>query len=102
MTDADSVVGHLRIDAVVGRHPNTLVRSVADEVLLFQPLTNELIAADPTATRIWHALETPISLAELISTVASDFAVTPDVIASDVGAFVSDLVRRGALQVESG
>lgn len=61
-------------------------------------LADPPIVLEGTAAAIWAALDGHRTVAEVVATVAEEYAVPPDDIRGDVTAFVTDLAGRGLLR----
>jgi hypothetical protein len=73
-------------------------RQIGDDIILAPAGRDDFDQLSGTAAVAWGILETPVSLENLVSTLAEIYAVPAEEIAADVHALVSDLVERGAIQ----
>lgn len=78
--------------------PSIPWRRVGDEIILAPPGRDDFDRLSQTAAVVWSLLETPCSLEGLITTLAEMYSLPTEGIATDVGALVSDLLERGAIE----
>lgn len=86
---------------VVRIHPSTLHREVDGEAVLLQLDTGEYFGLDPVGTRIWQLMLDTGSVEGIVSAVASEFAVEPDVAAADLDVLLAELVARRLVEIET-
>lgn len=86
-----------RGSGTVGRSPSVLTRSGAFGVVVLGRHDDAPITLAGTGVAVWDALADPCSIHDLMSRLASTFAVDPARIRADVEPMVEDLVSRGIL-----
>ena len=77
--------------------PDVLARELAGEILVLDLRTSLYFGMTGTAARIWQLAEAGESRDGMIAALASEFDASPQTVAGDVDAFLSDLVARGLL-----
>jgi hypothetical protein len=84
-----------------------VARQIAGQWLLIplQPTGADLqkvyLLNEPSAA-IWRLLERPLTFPELVTELGAEFAAPDEVIETDAGEFVQDLVHRGFVSQERG
>jgi hypothetical protein len=76
-----------------------VARDFDDETVILDLRTSIYLTSNPTATAIWHVLETGATRSEIVGALLAEFEVTPERAAADVDEFVHDCIRRGYLSV---
>lgn len=84
--------------AVVSRCPAFLWR-VAPGFLVIASLDGLVYEASDAASAIWNAIECPISVGGLISTLSDAYVLPPDHIRDDVVRFLGELVAAGSVKI---
>lgn len=92
-TRTDEITGDTRISRV----GDWLSADTGDGAVMMSPSATQYIGLSATAGRIWELLETPRTLAELCTALASEYQVTAEEVRADVREFVAGLAERGAL-----
>jgi coenzyme PQQ synthesis protein D (PqqD) len=82
------------------RSPSVPWRTVGTEVLLASPGREDFDGLSGTSATVWHLLEAPRSLQELVELLADIYATSPEAIAGEVEQLVDELLRRGSIQQE--
>jgi len=77
------------------RKADVVARSVAGEDLLIpvHGCTNSVYTLNPTACRLWDALEKPHDENELTDLLVQRYSVARDIARADVQVFLQDLIR---------
>lgn len=83
-------------DLIVARSSDVIWR-VAPGFLVVATLDDEVHEAAGPAPEIWRAIERPISVGGLISSLAEAYALAPDQIRDDVITFLGELVAAGSV-----
>ena len=73
-------------------------RRVGEDVLVAPAGRDDFDQLSGTAAVVWRILEAPSSLADLVANLSEMYSVPTESIASEVGALVTDLTRRGAIE----
>lgn len=73
-------------------------RQVGEDILLAPAGRDDIDHLSGTAAVVWTLLKTPMSLADLVNSLAGLYSVPADGITTDVEALVADLTQRGAIQ----
>lgn len=73
-------------------------RRVGDDILLAPAGRDDFDHLSGTAAVLWNLLDTPSTLEVLVASLSELYSVPAESIASDVGAMVADLTRRGAIR----
>jgi hypothetical protein len=84
------------------RSPETLFRTVGDEVLLTRAGRHEVDLLSGSAAMTWLLLERTTTLTALLESLAGLYRVAVDDIEEDVGRLLSDLVVRGWVETVGG
>jgi hypothetical protein len=95
----------MRSETVVSRDPATLAAPVDDELVILNPVKGHYLCLDDVGRQIWELLETAQPVGTLCATLGDQYAGEPDVIATDVLAFLRELDEEGLVRVyadESG
>ena len=97
MLPLQSVIGHRRYT----RTPNLEAAKLDNSLVMLNLSRNNYVALDDVAARIWDLLESPRSRKELCELLKDEFEAPDGRIASDVGAFLDELLQEGLLSVEA-
>lgn len=81
---------------MIARRSDVLWRSIAG-YLVVATVDDAVHEATGPAPEIWRAIERPISIGELISSLAQEYAVAPEEIRHDVITFLDELVATGSV-----
>jgi coenzyme PQQ synthesis protein D (PqqD) len=79
------------------RAADVLWRRASGTVVLLSARGGDVFELGGTAVALWDMLALPVTLDEAASALAERFGVAVDVVASDIGTAVQDLVRRGVI-----
>ncbi|HKT86997.1 MAG TPA: PqqD family protein [Candidatus Sulfotelmatobacter sp.] len=88
------------------RSESVVARIVAGETLIV-PVRSKvgdlasIYSFNHTGTLIWKLLESPKTMAELVSSVSREYEVDPSIAEPDVIAFVDELKRVGLVEVSA-
>ena len=84
--------------AVVRRGNRALAEQVAGETVLLDAEGDVYLRLNPSGTRLWEALESPTTVAELASVLERQYGLEPDVALADTVAFVAEMSERGLIE----
>lgn len=84
------------------RSPDALYRRVGEEILLAKPELDDFDALSTTAAATWELLQNPRTLSDVVQLLAAAYAVSPQLISSEVEALLRDLLRRGWIEEADG
>lgn len=75
---------------------------VGDRVVLYHRDTGSGVVLNPTGSRIWDALTTPISANDIVERLAREHLATPrERIAADVHSYVASLKEQSLIDEQS-
>ena len=77
---------------VYKRNADILAASLDGELVMMSIQAGNYYSIGGVGTRVWELLEQPKSLEELVDAVVADYAVERDRCATDVAAFVDELL----------
>jgi len=89
----------LRPDSIVAAAADQLSSEVSGETVILGLRDGVYYGLDPVGTRVWRLLDRPRSVAELRDAVVSEYEVEPERCEADLLALLSDLARRGLVEV---
>ncbi len=78
---------------------NVTGATVEGDLILFDPEAGKYFATGEVGADIWAHLETPITIGELCSRMASDYEVVPETCRQDVVEFIGKLRASGLVEV---
>jgi hypothetical protein len=81
--------------------PDVLVRVVGDESVLLQVATETYFGLDAVGTRMWHALVGAASIQEARDALLAEYEVGADDLQRDLDAFITELIARQLIRLES-
>jgi len=82
-------------------NPQVILHEEFDDwVLLFLPLTGEVVGIDPVGLLIWKMLDGRRTAAEIASAIAAQCKDAPPTVLDDTLAFLTDLSRRMFVSTE--
>ena len=85
---------------IVKRQGDWLTVKVGNELVMMSAEKGNYIGLSEVGTRVWELIETPRDLDELCVQLESEFDVTPAVCRAEVGEFLSELVKHGAVALD--
>jgi hypothetical protein len=80
------------------RAPQVLGADVTDVHVLLSP-DLEYVGIDAVGRRIWDLIEQPVTWADLVATLVSEFDVDESACRRDTSAFIETMVGHGLVQV---
>jgi len=81
------------------RHPDVCAAELDGEICLFHPHTARYLALNSTGSAIWHLLEQPMDLPDLVRALQRDFEVDDGACRDHTLAFLDEAVACGMLQL---
>ncbi|HVJ93452.1 MAG TPA: PqqD family protein [Labilithrix sp.] len=75
----------------LARSPNALHRTIDGKAVILHAETGTYFSLNALGSRIWGLLENGATLSALCSALLEEFEVAPDVLRTDVSAFLSEL-----------
>jgi len=85
----------------VGRKGDWLAARVGDELVMMSAAKGNYLGLSEVGARVWELIETPSELDAICGQLAGEFEVAPDVCHAEVLAFVDDLVKHGAAELQA-
>lgn len=73
--------------------------SVAHEIVMMSVERGQYYNLNAVGTRIWHLLETPRNLAQIVTALAEIYDAPEDKIRAEAAAFLARLEREGLLEI---
>jgi hypothetical protein len=73
-------------------------RTIGQEVILAVPDESGFTHLSGTAFAVWHLLEVPRSLSELVGVLAESYGERRETVNADVRSLLDELVRRGLVE----
>ncbi len=86
-------------DTVIRRNEALLVAPVHDEIVMMDITSGHYFGLDPIGCDIWSHLESPRTLAELVSMLVDDYDADETRIAEDVRVLIKDMAEHGAVKL---
>lgn len=86
-------------DTLVAWHPEQVTAAVDDEVIVMGLIRGQYIGLDDIGSVLWRLLEQPQTVGHLCDQLGQRYRGVPDVIASDVTAFLEELRAIDLIQV---
>jgi hypothetical protein len=93
------MVERLSDDAVLCRNPQSLWRRTLDGVLVLGPDMSEPLEISAPGDHIWTLLETPMTIADLVTSLEAHFDVAAGTVRTDIEPMVIALQKCGAISV---
>ena len=85
-------------NVAVRPHPDVAAQRVQDEVVLVNLTTNAIYTLNRTGARAWELLEEGLSPGEIESTLAEEFGVSRDDVASELRDLLDELLAKDLVQ----
>lgn len=79
--------------------PRIAWREIDGEAVLVDPVRGRMLVLNDTGLYLWQALERPKDSRELAESLCTEFDVSADTAAHDVGAFLESLRERNLVEV---
>lgn len=81
------------------RKQQIMSAAVDDEIVMMSVEQGQYYNLNAMGTRIWHLLETPRGVVEIVTTLAEIYDAPEDRIRVEVDAFLAGLEREGLLEI---
>ena len=91
MVDMDT----LQSRPVRRRSENCLISETGGEIVMIDPEQGQYFGLDPIGTDIWHRLERPVLVADLVAELARDYHAPVEGVERDVLALLSHMAEHG-------
>lgn len=83
------------------RRPGIIVKSLEDEVLLIDEVTDSIFNLNQMGTAVWNLLNEPRTIEEIVVVLQAAFPdISPEIIKKDTNRLLERLVDKGLLQIE--
>ena len=73
-------------------------RTIEDEVVVYNPRTDDVSHLDAIGSIVWHHIADPVRIGELLDRLREHFEVDPEVLAADVAQLLAALNDKGLIQ----
>jgi len=83
---------------VLRRSDRALAEQVGGETVLLDAEGDVYLRLNPSGTRLWEALESPVTMRELASVLERHYRLEPEVALADTVAFVTAMSDRGLIE----
>jgi hypothetical protein len=87
--------------SVIERAPGTLSTPVQSDLVFLNPGRDNYVAIDAVGRAIWETLTEPMTIRAVVAQLQQDFDAEPDVIQTDLIAFVDQMQQEGLIRVAS-
>jgi hypothetical protein len=91
--------GRVPLDASVVATDRQLSTTLADEVIILGLDDSMYYGLSGTGARIWELLQTPRTIADIVTTIAGEFEVEPGRVEADLEVLLADLQARGLIAI---
>lgn len=89
-----------KADDKLSRNEDMLSTDLDQETVLMSVDAGAYYGMAGPARSIWEKLATPMTFSALVDQLVEEYAITPEVCASDLQNFLGDMEREGLLHVE--
>ncbi len=86
--------------ATVRKQGDWLAAKVGDELVMMSAEKGNYIGLSEVGARIWELIETPQEIDALCIRLQSEYDVTPEVCRAEVGTFLQELAKHGAIALD--
>jgi hypothetical protein len=88
-------------DETVFQRKNDLLSSRMDqETVMMHPESGKYFSLNPVATRVWEMLEIPLSLAEIVEILLSEFEVSYEQCQKETKEFLQTLIEKDIIEIK--
>jgi hypothetical protein len=81
------------------RSPKILFSQVDEEVVILNMYSNDYLALNPVASRIWQLLESPLTLSELCAQLMEEYEVDQAICEAETQELLENLVAKQLIEV---
>lgn len=85
---------------MIERKGDWLSARVGDEIMMMSPEHGKYIGMNEVGARIWELIETPADIATVCATLVREFEVSPEDCEAEVGSFLAEMEKHGAVAVD--
>jgi len=85
---------------LIERKGDWLSARVGDEIMMMSPEHGKYIGMNDVGARIWDLIETPSDITTVCATLVSEFDVTPEECETEVGSFLAEMEKHGAVSLD--
>jgi len=85
---------------LIRRNGDWLSARVGDEIMMMSAEKGNYLGLSEVGARIWELIETPRDMESLCAVLQQEFEVDAETCRADVGAFVADMGKHGAIAVD--
>jgi len=89
----------ITLQSIIKRAPDLLATNLDDETVLMCIENGAYYGMENTARRIWELLESPRNVADLVTQLAEEYQVSPDVCEPDILDYLRELYSEGLVIV---
>ena len=86
---------------MVRKQGDWLAAKVGDELVMMSAEKGNYIGLSEVGARIWELIETPQEVDAVCAQLIDEFEVAPDVCRTEVETFLNELVKHGAIALET-
>ncbi len=86
--------------SIIEAKPEPLAAPMADGLVLLQVESDRYFNLNDLGREIWQAIQTPVSVTELVTQITSTHEVDPDQAEADVLALLQDMARAQLITVQ--
>lgn len=92
-------MSQLNAETVIARSDSLLSINLEKDVAMMDIEQGTYYGLESVAARIWDLTEQPVSVGEICNRLASEYDVSPERCAAEVGSFLSDLLERKIVRI---
>ena len=85
---------------IVRKQGDWLAAMVGDELVMMSAEKGNYIGLSEVGARIWELIDSPQDIDTVCTQLESEFDVAPDVCRTEVGSFLNELVKHGAIALD--
>jgi len=85
---------------IIRRQGDWLSAKVGDELVMMSAEKGNYIGLSEVGARIWEIIETPSEFEAVCSRLQQEYEVGPEVCRAEVGTFLDELVKHGAIALD--
>ena len=85
---------------IVAAHKRQLSTTLAGEVVILDVDKGEYFGLAGVGTLVWHMLQTPCRVADIVDRIVSEYDVSRETAEQDLHGLLADLATRGLIEVD--
>lgn len=85
---------------MVTRRGDWLSAKVGEELVMMSAENGNYIGLSEVGARVWELIETPRAFDDICAQLESEFEVSPETCHAEVGEFLNELVKHGAVALD--